>query len=183
VALERKRAGVVHESEIVRRGLEACLADGPLIDVVFAAAAGDEAPDVPLDVAVVSPKALTEWVPECPVVLCTSHDDAAPIACEGVFAVIALATITAEQLCASAHAAALGLRVEADEGGRGTRIHERSRAVVRLLADGATTRTIAETLCYSERTVKTLIHDVERELGATTRAQAVAHAARLGLLS
>ena len=54
--------------------------------------------------------------------------------------------------------------------------------VLRLLAQGSNTRTIARELGYSERTVKTLIHDIEVALGAQTRAQAVAEGLRLGLI-
>ena len=37
-------------------------------------------------------------------------------------------------------------------------------------------------LCYSERTVKNVLHDVVTKLGARTRSHAVAHAVRAGLI-
>src|SRR4051794_12461260 len=54
--------------------------------------------------------------------------------------------------------------------------------VLRLLADGATTRDIAELLNYSERTVKNIVHDLLVKLRTRTRAHAVAVAARRGVI-
>jgi DNA-binding CsgD family transcriptional regulator len=54
--------------------------------------------------------------------------------------------------------------------------------VLKLLSAGADSRTIARTLGVSERTVKSLVHDVELTLGTTTRAQAIAEAVRQGLI-
>jgi DNA-binding NarL/FixJ family response regulator len=41
---------------------------------------------------------------------------------------------------------------------------------------------VAERLAYSERTVKSVLHDAITKLGARTRSQAVAHAVRDGLI-
>ena len=54
--------------------------------------------------------------------------------------------------------------------------------MLRLLAEGADTLQISRELSYSERTIKSLIQDVERELGARSRAQAVARGIREGLI-
>jgi DNA-binding NarL/FixJ family response regulator len=54
--------------------------------------------------------------------------------------------------------------------------------VLRLLADGASTRDIAERMNYSERTVKNIVHDLLVKLRGRTRAQAVAVAARRGVI-
>jgi DNA-binding CsgD family transcriptional regulator len=54
--------------------------------------------------------------------------------------------------------------------------------VLRLLADGETTRGIALELSYSERTVKNIVHDLLAKLNCRTRAHAVALAARQGLI-
>lgn len=51
-----------------------------------------------------------------------------------------------------------------------------------LIAQGCATREVAERLCYSERTVKNVLHDVVTKLDARTRSQAVAHAVREGLI-
>ena len=54
--------------------------------------------------------------------------------------------------------------------------------VLRLLAEGSTTREIAGELCYSERTVKNIVHDTLAKLHCRTRAHAVAVMARQGAL-
>ena len=59
---------------------------------------------------------------------------------------------------------------------------ERELDVLRLLADGDSTRDIANRLSYSERTVKNVVHDVLEKLGCRTRAHAAALAARRGLI-
>ena len=58
----------------------------------------------------------------------------------------------------------------------------RELAVLRLLADGNSTREIAGELCYSERTVKNIVHDTLTKLNCRTRAHAVAVVARQGAL-
>lgn len=59
---------------------------------------------------------------------------------------------------------------------------ERERDVLWLIAQGEPTREVAVRLCYSERTVKNVLHDVAVKLGARSRSQAVAHAVRSGLI-
>jgi DNA-binding NarL/FixJ family response regulator len=59
---------------------------------------------------------------------------------------------------------------------------ERDCDVLQMLADGESTRGIAERLSYSERTVKNIVHDLLHKLGCRTRAHAVALAARQGLI-
>jgi DNA-binding NarL/FixJ family response regulator len=59
---------------------------------------------------------------------------------------------------------------------------DRERAVLRLLAGGEDTRAIAAALCYSERTVKNVVHDILTKLNCRTRAQAVGLAIRAGVI-
>jgi len=59
-------------------------------------------------------------------------------------------------------------------------LNARERSVLRLLAEGLDTRGIADDLCFSERTVKNVVHDVLTKLNCRTRAHAVAHATREG---
>lgn len=59
---------------------------------------------------------------------------------------------------------------------------EREVQVLRLLADGCDTTEIAANLCYSERTVKTVIHEVTTRLQLRNRSHAVAYALRAGLI-
>ncbi|WP_460358197.1 LuxR C-terminal-related transcriptional regulator [Mycobacterium sp. ZZG] len=58
----------------------------------------------------------------------------------------------------------------------------RELSVLRLLAQGSTTREIAGELNYSERTVKNIVHDTLTKLHCRTRAEAVAVMARQGAL-
>jgi DNA-binding NarL/FixJ family response regulator len=69
-----------------------------------------------------------------------------------------------------------------DGDARSSRLTNREEQVLRLIADGHATREVAAELCYSERTVKNVLHDVVTKLGARTRSHAVAHAVRTGLI-
>jgi DNA-binding NarL/FixJ family response regulator len=62
------------------------------------------------------------------------------------------------------------------------RLNEREQQVLGLIAAGHPTREVAERLCYSERTVKNVLHDVVTKLNARSRSQAVAFAVREGLI-
>ena len=71
----------------------------------------------------------------------------------------------------------------ADDGSPGlARLSDRERDVLRPVAQGLPTREVAAQLCYSERTIKNVIHDAVTKLNARTRSQAVAHAMRDGLI-
>jgi len=61
-------------------------------------------------------------------------------------------------------------------------LSERELDVLRLVADGLDTSEIAERLCYSDRTVKNVIHDVTTRLQLRNRSHAVAYAVREGLI-
>jgi DNA-binding NarL/FixJ family response regulator len=111
-------------------------------------------------------------------------------------------TLTPEALAGSLRTAAAGAGVVAPEllGGllqtisRASRelleprglslspLTDREQQVLRLLADGHPTREVAQRLCYSERTVKNVIHDVVTKFNARSRSQAVAAAVREGLI-
>jgi DNA-binding NarL/FixJ family response regulator len=58
----------------------------------------------------------------------------------------------------------------------------READVLRIIADGCDTAEIADRLCYSERTVKNVLHDVTSRLGLRNRSHAVAYAVREGLI-
>jgi DNA-binding NarL/FixJ family response regulator len=62
------------------------------------------------------------------------------------------------------------------------RLNDREQQVLTLIADGLPTREVAEQLCYSERTVKNVLHDVVTKLNARSRSHAVAYAVREGLI-
>jgi DNA-binding NarL/FixJ family response regulator len=54
----------------------------------------------------------------------------------------------------------------------------REQTVLSLVAAGLSNREIAERLSYSERTIKTILHDIVIRLGVKSRSQAVAMAVR-----
>lgn len=58
----------------------------------------------------------------------------------------------------------------------------REAEVLRLVADGLDTCEIASQLCYSERTVKNVLHDLNTRLQLRNRSHAVAYAVREGLI-
>jgi DNA-binding NarL/FixJ family response regulator len=66
--------------------------------------------------------------------------------------------------------------------GRLPALTARDLQVLRLLADGLSTAAIAEVLAYSESTIKNVVHDLVRQLGARNRAHAVAMAIRGGAI-
>jgi DNA-binding NarL/FixJ family response regulator len=61
-------------------------------------------------------------------------------------------------------------------------ITDREGEVLRLVASGLSTQEIAERLCYSPRTVKSILHDVTNRFQLRNRAHAVAYALREGLI-
>jgi DNA-binding NarL/FixJ family response regulator len=67
-------------------------------------------------------------------------------------------------------------------GAENRNLTRRELDVLSLLAEGDSTREIAHELSYSERTVKNIVHDVLTKLDGRTRAQAVAVAARRGII-
>jgi DNA-binding NarL/FixJ family response regulator len=63
-----------------------------------------------------------------------------------------------------------------------TGLTPRETEVLRLVADGFGTAEIAERMCYSERTVKNVLHDLTTRLQLRNRSHAVAYAVREGLI-
>ena len=114
----------------------------------------------------------------------------------GAVCVLRKDTLTPESLEASVRATLQGAGVlpsdllsgllvavrAGDAQPRSSQLTNREEQVLRLIADGHATREVAEELCYSERTVKNVLHDVVTKLNARTRSHAVAHAVRAGLI-
>jgi DNA-binding NarL/FixJ family response regulator len=71
--------------------------------------------------------------------------------------------------------------VEPGEGGA-TPLSKREREILQKVADGATTRHVANELGISPHTVKTHLERIFEKLGANDRAQAVAMAIRQGIV-
>ncbi|SDH80872.1 DNA-binding response regulator, NarL/FixJ family, contains REC and HTH domains [Actinokineospora alba] len=61
-------------------------------------------------------------------------------------------------------------------------ITNRETEVLRLVASGMSTKEIADKLCYSQRTVKSILHDVTNRFQLRNRSHAVAYALREGLI-
>ena len=99
------------------------------------------------------------------------------------------------RLVAALHAVAHGLQVtevpaapsapDASETGEltaGEELTAREREVLQLLAEGLANKEVARQLRISEHTVKFHVNAILGKLGARTRGEAIAQAARLGLL-
>ena len=61
-------------------------------------------------------------------------------------------------------------------------LSDREAQVLRMVADGHDTAAIATELCYSQRTVKNVLHDLTTRLQLKNRSHAVAYAVREGLI-
>jgi DNA-binding NarL/FixJ family response regulator len=135
------------------------------------------------------------------VIVCTSdctEDDVLAAIQAGAVGFLRKDTLTPESLGAAVRAAASGTGVVAPDllgsllrsltpdvlEGRPAhaRLSDREQQVLALIAAGHPTREVAERLCYSERTVKNVLHDVVTKLNARSRSQAVAFAVREGLI-
>jgi DNA-binding NarL/FixJ family response regulator len=183
---ERIRVAVIDEQEIFRLGILSCLSADPQVEIVHEAATG-VAPDT-TDVAVVSARVLGQGRHKCRLVVCANElsERARRAQRNRVAAMLPRTSLTREQLMAAVRAAAAGLQVNVrgspSPNAKQVRLDARRREVLRLLAAGADTATISESLCYSVRTIKGLIHDIEQELSAASRAQAVAEGMRQGII-
>jgi DNA-binding NarL/FixJ family response regulator len=119
-----------------------------------------------------------------------------------VVAILPRAAVTADRIVRSVLAAAAGggvmppslvgellkhierlqREVLAPHGLNASGLDDRELEVLRLMADGFDTAEIAGRLCYSERTVKNVIHGVTRRLGLRSRSHAVAYVLRAGVI-
>jgi DNA-binding NarL/FixJ family response regulator len=177
------RVAVFDSDEIFRRGVVSCLDEDPMVEVVeqgiaYLAEAMDESA---FDVAVVS-DALDCGFPACPLVLCVGSVGALLEPGRGnLFAVLSRKTLAPDQLVSAVRAAAVGLRIM-DAGAVKPDFDRRSLQVLRMLADGAAIREISVSLGWSERTIKGVIANVQREFHARTRTQAVVEALRRQLI-
>ena len=189
--MELLRVGVLEEDEVYRRGVMAVLNEHDCVCIVLGgdretspeAVDGEDS----LDVAVVCSRLLDRVRLSCPLVCLAIPELQGAESCHSspnVKATLPHEGLTSQQLLATVHAAAAGLQVESPSLSRldGDVMGPRRIEVLKLLAGGADTRTIARELQLSERTVKTVVHDIQLTLGVSTRAQAVAESIRLGLL-
>jgi DNA-binding NarL/FixJ family response regulator len=185
------QVGILEDDEVLRRGIVAILSEQGCscipLDAARDVSPGAADGKATLDVAVICSKSARDLELSCPVILLTSpmlSGQASRHVTSKVMATLPHDDLTGAQLVASVRAAAAGLRVEDASSGAASEpiLDLRRIEVLRLLATGATTRAIARELHLSERTVKTLVHDIQLSLGTTSRAQAAAEAVRLGLI-
>lgn len=80
------------------------------------------------------------------------------------------------------HGAGRSAGTAAPAGWSAAGLSDRERAVLRLVAEGHETGEIARKLCYSTRTVTSVVQDITRRFLVRNRAHAVAYALRAGLL-
>jgi DNA-binding NarL/FixJ family response regulator len=203
---------VVDPHTIYRRGLAACLEALPEVESVGQAAGLREAWEdealfgadlVIVDHVMPGGREFVGAVKEAaqaPVVVCSSEcGEAAVLAAlqSGAAGVLRKDTLTTDSLASAVRAAVDGTGVVTSEllhdlleglshNGDGkpvaARLTDREQQVLSLIAAGHPTREVAQQLCYSERTVKNVLHDVVTKLNARSRSQAVAHAVREGLI-
>ena len=201
---------VLDPHTIYRRGLAVCLELMPEVERVGHAASVAEAWEQPAlldaDLVILDPAAAgsSEFIGalETPVMVCssdTAEDSVVAALHAGAVGYLRKDTLTTETLGAAVKAAAngtgvmtpelldnllRGLSQETIEPGRpaAARLTDREQQVLALIAAGHPTREVAAQLCYSERTVKNVLHDVVTKLNARSRSQAVAFAVREGLI-
>jgi DNA-binding NarL/FixJ family response regulator len=179
------KVAVIDEQELFRQGLVMALRDDASVKVVVSTQDGAvEREDV--DVAVVATDKLDDLRLKCPVIVLSDEGAEPGAAAAKDIDVLAILSrdVSAEQIVVTVRAVAAGLHVNADrQDAAGDRVlDDRQLEVLRLLAKGADTRTVSRKLMLSERTVKSLVHDIELKLGVSNRAQAVAEGIRLGLI-
>lgn len=180
LGLEPISVGIVDENEIFRRGLVSCLTSDLSISVAFD---GEVLPEGHAATLVITSAAVALRVPAgVPLVVCTDTpvpDQARDL--NLVMGVLPRATLKPSQLLAGVRAAASGLQVNLLDTPT-CDLSPRNVEVLRLLAQGAATRQISDALGYSERTIKHAVAEVLDELGARSRAEAVAIGIRRGLI-
>ena len=203
---------IADDHVVVRAGLRALLDGEPGFEVVAEAGSGEEAvrvatdltPDVVLmDLRFGSPdhgidgveavRALTADLPGTAVVMLTSysgHADVVRALQAGARGYVLKAGPPEELFQAAREAAAGGIGLASEVVGHlvgrvvtpPAELSEREKEVIRLMADGHSNRSIAQTLFLSEATIKTHLVRIYRKLGADNRAAAVSEAVRRGLL-
>ncbi len=204
------RIVVVDDHPVVREGLVASLGDDPEFQVVGAAASAEEAlalvaaqqPDIILlDLelpgvnGLAAIPALAAAHPASRVLILTAYDTD-----ERVLGAIRagargylLKGAPLEEIARAIRAVHAGesyleariatkVLAELAPRKRPTTLSRREREVLRLVAEGHANKQIAQTLGITERTVKFHVTSILNKLGAGNRAQAVALAARRGLL-
>jgi DNA-binding CsgD family transcriptional regulator len=181
--VHKKRVAIIDEHEVFRRGVVASLTEDPAVAIVCDSDGGRPPPEA--DVVVTSPVGFSDLDPWCPSVVCWGPSDPPLASSVGRrVAIVERDLVRCEELTAMVRALAAGMRLDPAGNSRiyVGELDRRCRHILQSLSEGADTRAIASALCYSERTVKGLIRDIEDRLRARNRAEAVAKGIRLGLI-
>jgi DNA-binding NarL/FixJ family response regulator len=198
---------VVSDATLIKIGLSAALRDNRDISLVAVACSGPEArkladelhPDVvavdatlPDEDGLLLAGQLREETPERGVVLMAPRDDTRLLRAleAGISAYVPTSAPIEVLLSAFRHAAVAPGSFTAPDLAVALARHRRQQSllspregeVLRLLRGDASITRIAEELLVSESTIKTYLSRLYDKLGATNRAQALAAAARFGLL-
>jgi two-component system nitrate/nitrite response regulator NarL len=194
-------AAVLADSVAVRTGLATLLGAAPGVRVTRTLAEVDAASLAPEDADVVvhdvpatlsAEEALARTPPNVPVLALVDAPERARELVRAGFQGVLHRDASAERLTAASAAVAAGLAAfDADAlrallapaSAEGSVLSAREHQVLELVADGLSNKLIAEALALSEHTVKFHVRSLLDKLGADTRADAVARAARRGLLS
>jgi DNA-binding NarL/FixJ family response regulator len=194
-------AHCLHELPNVQLVSEAASAADARESAAFAEAnlvlVDNELPEAPALVREIADRNDTDAI----VMVARADADVVEAAHAGAIGFLSKETLTPEVLAGAVQAASSGTSVittgllaglvEPHRNGRSRATHyqataaaltAREQRVLGLLAEGHPTREVAERLCYSERTVKNVLHDAITKLGARSRSQAVAYAVRDGLI-
>jgi DNA-binding NarL/FixJ family response regulator len=196
-------AAVLADSAIVRRGLSEILNATGEVRVVTSAPLGDapslESEGVDVLVEDVPDQASVELVLSHrsagipALVLVSEAEHARTLVRGGAHGALAREA-SSEQVVAASVAVASGLHVFDREtfsawssprapAGAGPALTPREQQVLEFVASGRSNRAIADALEVSEHTVKFHVRSLLDKLGADTRTDAVARAARLGILT
>ncbi|SFG52267.1 response regulator transcription factor [Streptomyces mirabilis] len=203
---------IADDHVVVRAGLRALLDGEPDLEVVGEAGSGEEAVQLALGLApdvmlmdlrfanagrsidgIAATRRLAAEVPGLPVVMLTSYSARVDVvrALEAGARGYVLKAGPPDELfraVRSAAAGGVGLAPEivgelvGQVVGLRTDLTQREVDVVRLMSEGHSNRSIAESLFLSEATIKTHLVRIYRKLGVDKRAAAVSEAARRGLL-
>jgi len=196
-------AAVLADSAIVRRGLTEILNAVPDVRVVTSAplAGGRSLEPEGVDVFVedvpdeASVEVLLAQLPAAtPVLALVAHPEHARTLVRGGARGAIAREASGEQVAAASVAVAAGLHVfdhdsfsawsaQRSPTGEPLSLTPRERSVLELVAAGLSNRAIASELGISEHTAKFHVRSLLDKLGAETRADAVARAARRGLLT
>lgn len=140
---------------------------------------------------------IRSWCPDCKVVMLTAevHESVVLAAIEAGCSGYLLKTANIKEVADAVRAAHAGEalispamlalvlpKLRGEKGGVGERLTRRETEVLQLLAEGRSNQSIAEDLVLSPHTVRNHVQRIIEKLGAHSKLEAVAIAARTGVL-